>query len=334
MRKVMAGQRFMTADSTGFEPTNGTLIARVFSWSVLWIMVAYLVNNILTNFIGLAGPGFGGGIPVLQIALYPIAFSIAVAIVLKHRSMSLRADSERISNINTFFIRAAFWAVLYVGLVDAAISFVRVEGMLDGLFGEALADDLGLSNFRGMYVHVPLVLFGVLTAFFTRTLGFTWLALLVVVAELLIVFSRFIFSYEQSFMADLVRFWYGALFLFASAYTLLEEGHVRVDVFYAGFTDKTKGLVNSVATILLGLTLCWTILIVGLGTKSSIINSPIMNFEVTQQGFGMYVKYMMAGFLGVFAISMMIQFAAYILDAIADYRGDPGKRVIEVQSAH
>lgn len=36
-------------------------------------------------------------------------------------------------------------------------------------------------------------------------------------------------------MADLVRFWYAALFLFASAYTLLEEGHVRVDVFYAGF---------------------------------------------------------------------------------------------------
>ncbi len=297
-------------------------------------MIAFLANNVLTNFIGLPGSGFGGAVSFLQIALYPIAIILSVAIVLKNRPLSLRSDSERLSNINTFFIRAAFWAVLYVGLADAVISFIRVEGMLEGLFGEALADDLGLSNFRGMYVHVPLVLFGVLTAFFTRTLGFTWLALLVVVAELLIVFSRFIFSYEQSFMADLVRFWYGALFLFASAYTLLEEGHVRVDVFYAGFTDKTKGLVNSVATILLGLTLCWTILIVGLGTKSSIINSPIMNFEVTQQGFGMYVKYMMAGFLGVFAISMMIQFAAYILDAIADYRGDPGKRVIEVQSAH
>jgi len=39
----------------------------------------------------------------------------------------------------------------------------------------------------------------------------------------MIVISRFIFSYEQAFMADLVRFWYGALFLFASAYTLLED---------------------------------------------------------------------------------------------------------------
>ena len=31
-------------------------------------------------------------------------------------------------------------------------------------------------------------------------------------------------------MGDLVRFWYAALF-FASAYTLKEDGHVRVDVF-------------------------------------------------------------------------------------------------------
>jgi TRAP-type mannitol/chloroaromatic compound transport system permease small subunit len=324
----------MTADSTSYQATNATLIARIFSWSVLWIMVAFLVNNVLTNFIGLAGPGFDGGASILQITLYPIAFFVAATIVLKDRPLTLRADSDRISNINTFFIRAAFWAVLYVGLADAVISFIRVEGMLGGVFGEELANSLELSHFRGMYLHMPLILLGVLTAFFTRTLGFTWLALLVVVAELLIVFSRFIFSYEQSFMADLVRFWYGALFLFASAYTLLEEGHVRVDVFYAGFTEKTKGLINAVATIFLGLTLCWTILIVGMGTKSSIINSPIMNFEVTQQGFGLYVKYMMAGFLGIFAISMMIQFASYFLDAVADFRGDPGKRVIEVQSAH
>ena len=63
-------------------------------------------------------------------------------------------------------------------------------------------------------------------AYFTRTLGFIWLALLIVVAELQIVVARFVFSYEQAFMADLVRFWYGAMFLFASAYTLLAEGHV------------------------------------------------------------------------------------------------------------
>jgi lipopolysaccharide export LptBFGC system permease protein LptF len=48
----------------------------------------------------------------------------------------------------------------------------------------------------------------------------------------------------------------------------------------------------------------------------------------------MYVKYMMAGFLAVFAISMMIQFVAYLMDAIADYRGEPGKRIPDAPGAH
>ena len=41
-------------------------------------------------------------------------------------------------------------------------------------------------------------------------------------------------------------------------------------------------------------------------------------------GFGMYIKYLMAGFLAVFAISMLVQFTSYLLDAVADWRGQPG----------
>jgi len=143
---------------------------------------------------------------------------------------------------------------------------------------------------------------------------------------LAIVFTRFIFSYEQAFMGDLVRFWYGALFLFASAYTLLEEGHVRVDVFYSGYSNKRKALVNAFGSIFLGLTMSWTIMIVGMGNKMAIINMPVVNFEVSQSGYGMYVKYLMAGFLGVFAVTMAVQFVSYFLDSVADYRGEPGKR--------
>ncbi len=72
--------------------------------------------------------------------------------------------------------------------------------------------------------------------------------------------------------------------------------------------------------------LCTVILVIGMGGKQNIINSPILTYEVTQAGFGLYVKYLMAGFLGVFAVSMMIQFTSYFLDAVADIRGEPGGR--------
>jgi TRAP-type mannitol/chloroaromatic compound transport system permease small subunit len=100
---------------------------------------------------------------------------------------------------------------------------------------------------------------------------------------------------------------------------------VRVDVLYAGFSDRKKGLVNAIGSVCLGLPLCWTILLLGMSSQASIITSPLLALEVTQSGFGLYIKYLMAAFLAVFAVTMLIQFAAYFLESVADYRGDPGK---------
>jgi TRAP-type mannitol/chloroaromatic compound transport system permease small subunit len=139
---------------------------------------------------------------------------------------------------------------------------------------------------------------------------------MVVLAEFLIVIARFIFSYEQTFMGDLVRFWYAALFLLASAQTLVEEGHVRVDVLYAGLTDKTKAKINMMGSLLLGIPLCWVIMWRGLSGKTSLINSPMLNFETSMSGYGMYVKYLMAAFLLMFALTMLIQFSSYVLSSM------------------
>jgi TRAP-type mannitol/chloroaromatic compound transport system permease small subunit len=260
----------------------------------------------------------------LQVAIYLGLPGAACWRVLRTPGRSLRADAKAISDANAFIIRAAFWVVLLVGLADAAVSFLRVEGLLPGLVGDEMTMSLGRSQFRGRWIHLPIAAIGIVIATRTRSLGFIWLALLVVGAELLIVFSRFIFSYEQAFMGDLVRFWYASLFLFASAYTLLEDGHVRVDVLYAGFRRRAQGRVNAVGAILLGITLCWTILLVGMWGKASVINSPMLVYETTQTGFGMYVKYFMAGFLAVFAVTMMIQFVSSLFDSVADARNEPG----------
>lgn len=327
-------------------PSGGAFstLVRIFGWTVLATAFFFLINNYMTFWMGWPGEGVAFGFKAgssesgtttltwLQLGFYPAGFAAAVAYVFKTRERPLRDESQRISNINTFLIRAAFFAVLYVGIADAIISFLRVEGFLPVLFGDELGTELSRSQFRGTFVHMPLIGLAVVTACFSRTLGFHWLGLLAVIAELLIVITRFLFSYEQAFMSDLVRFWYAGLFLFASAYTLIEEGHVRVDIAYTNFSPKYKGLVNAVGSLLLGLGLCWTILAVGLAGKSAIINSPLLAFETTQTGFGMYVKYLMAGFLGIFAISMMIQFVSYLLDAVADFRGDPGGRDHDVHA--
>ncbi|MFC4270934.1 TRAP transporter small permease subunit [Sneathiella chungangensis] len=303
---------------------------RVYGWCMLVALPIYFFNNFLSFTLGWPGitPIFSAGEVTaeswIQLAIFGAGIVFAFGLVSRTASRHLRDEAAMITRFNTYLVRAAFWAVFLVGIVDMSISFLRIESILPYFISDQLNADLGRAHFRGPYVHIPLIILSLLIALRSRTLGFQWLALLVVFAELLIVITRFIFSYEQAFMGDLVRFWYAALFLFASAYTLVEEGHVRVDVFYAGFTNKTKGFVNAVGTFFMGIVLCWTILFVGMGNKAAILYSPMSNFEVSQSGFGMHVKYLMAGFLAVFAVTMLIQFVSYMMEAVADYLEQPG----------
>ncbi len=312
----------------------------LFAWRLLaWVVVittgTFLLNNYLTFWRDWPGAfENGGALSFAQLAIYIAGFGIATILTLKRSGSTLRADAAVIYRISAYFIRTWFWIAIFVGVTDMVISFLRVEQLLPALVGDDIATKLGRSVWRGQFVHLPLIALAMVVAAFTRTLGFHWLALLVVLAELQIVIGRFIFSYEQALMGDIVRFWYAGLFLFASAYTLIEEGHVRVDVAYAGFKQKRKGMVNAIGSVLLGISLCIVILMMGMESKASVINSALLKFEVSQSGFGMYIKYLMAGFLGVFAISMMLQFAGYMLEGVADWRGDPDKRQPEGAPGH
>ncbi len=264
----------------------------------------------------------GAALGWLQLAAYAAAVLAPFAYAW-WRGRPMRSDAEILSAAAAYIARAAFWGVLLVGLVDMTISFLRVEDLLVGAVGAELAESLGRSRFRGEFVHYPLIGVALVIAALTRSVGFTWLAFLIVLAELQIVIARFVFSYEQAFMGDLVRFWYAALFLFASAYTLLHEGHVRVDVLYTGFGARGKAWANALGAALLGVPLCWVILTRGLADKSNLINAPLLSFEVSQSGYGMYVKYLMAGFLLVYALSMLAQFLSQFLANAATLLDEP-----------
>lgn len=289
----------------------------------------FVVNNFLTYVFDLPGlygtlasigiqiddakTGYGAGqlmLGVLQSLSYVAAIALPIRMMMQG---NMARDIDVLDNGAKLVISASFWAVMFIGIVDAAISFVRIEGFLPALVGDDLALSLGKPSFRGVYVHMPLLALGFCIALFRRKIDFIWLAALIVFGELLIVITRFIFSYEQAFMGDLVRFWYAALFLFASAYTLVNDGHVRVDVLYASFSSKMKIFTNMYGSLILGVPLCWIVLFRGLWSENSPFNLALLNFEVTQQGFGMYVKYLMSGFLVVFALSMIFQFSSFIL---------------------
>ena len=302
---------------------------RVLALSVVIIALVYPVNNYLIFWRGWPGlnvflghydlfgmeaprrPLVGEALALgwIQLVFYLGAVAAVIVFVARTTGRTLDHEAQSLSALAAYIARAAFWAVLLVGLADMVISFLRVEGILVPVVGEELAKQLGRSSFRGNWVHYPLIGVSLVIAYFSRSIGFIWLALLIVMAEFQIVIARF--------MGDLVRFWYAALFLFASAYTLLEEGHVRVDILYTGFSERGKAWSNALGSVLLGVPLCWVVMMLGMWDKSNLINAPLLSYEVTQSGYGMYVKYLMAGFLLVYALSMLVQFVSQFLSSTA-----------------
>ena len=315
---------------------NLPILIRVFSYSILAITFVFLINNALTvwfdwpgikqlysnygifGFKKLSKPLEESAITLAFIQLFFYLFSIVIVIfyVFKSIKQTLESDAEILTKFTAYIIRSSFWAVLIVGAADFLVSFMVVEKLVEPILGEFLKVKLIIPNFRITFVHFPLILVSFVIGYFTRTVGFIWLAVLVVGSEFTIVLSRFIFEYEQAFQGDLVRFWYSALYLFASAYALMHEGHVRVDVLYTGFSERKKAWTNSIGSLVLGIPLCLIVIFLGMVNKASIINGPVLSFEITQQGSnGLYLLYLMAIYLAVFAVSMLTQFTSYFMSS-------------------
>ena len=312
-------------------PNFPIALTRIFGWAIIGVLAAFLFNNFLTNWLGwpgvriLANPSTGGHDPRiwLQVAIYAAAALAAAAHVTRTRDHSLRTDHQRVFGLNAVLIRAGFWAVLLIGLIDFTLAFLKGEELLIGLVGAPLADTLGRAELRGAYVHMPLVAIGLAIALRTRVLALPWLVLMIVVAELLIVLFRFEFSYEQTYMGDLVRFWYAALFMLGCAYTLYEDGHVRIDLLYAEANPRRRGLVNAIGALVLGMPFCWLILSVGTAGRTGILNSALRTFEIEGVGDGMYILYLMTVLVGVFAVTLIIQFVSMMFGGMADVLGEP-----------
>ena len=318
------------------EKKNLSILIRIFSYSILTLTLIFLINNVLTVWFDWPGvkklfshyelfgfkklnkplEGLAINLSYIQFLFYFLSFVAVIIFVLKSLNQTLQTDSEILKKITAYVIRSSFWAVLIVGVVDFLISFMVVEKLVEPIFGEQVKINLVKPAFRITYIHFPLILASFIIGYFNKSVGFIWLAVLVVASEFLIVISRFIFQYEQAFQGDLVRFWYAALYLFASAYALIHEGHVRVDVLYANFSERKKAWTNAIGSLILGIPLCLIVIFLGMGGKASIINGPVISFEITQQGSnGLYLLYLMAVYLAVFAVSMLTQFTSYFMSS-------------------
>ena len=85
---------------------------------------------------------------------------------------------------------------------------------------------------------------------------FSWLTTLLVLIICFDVLMRYVFSSSYAAVTEMEWHLFAAIFMMGAAYTLKQDKHVRVDVFYARFSDKGKAWVNLLGTLLFLMPFC------------------------------------------------------------------------------
>ncbi len=71
-----------------------------------------------------------------------------------------------------------------------------------------------------------------------------WLALFMVLVQFFIVILRYALGYSGIAANESVLYMHATMFMLASGYTLLVDGHVRVDIFYAKSSRYRKAIID------------------------------------------------------------------------------------------
>jgi TRAP-type mannitol/chloroaromatic compound transport system permease small subunit len=130
-----------------------------------------------------------------------------------------------------------------------------------------------------------------------------WLALFIVLMQFALVIGRYFFGFGSIRLSETVIYAHAALFLFAAAWTLKTDGHVRVDVFYASAGPRTRAWIDIVGALLLlvpfALVLLW--LSVPYAARSWAI------LERSQEASGLPLVFALKSFIPLFALLMALQ---------------------------
>ena len=83
-----------------------------------------------------------------------------------------------------------------------------------------------------------------------------WLTLFMVLVTFVVVVLRYVFDVGLIWLQESVVWMHGFVFMVGAAYTLQQEEHVRVDIFYREMSPKRKAWVDLIGVAVFLLPLC------------------------------------------------------------------------------
>jgi TRAP-type mannitol/chloroaromatic compound transport system permease small subunit len=139
-----------------------------------------------------------------------------------------------------------------------------------------------------------------------------WLTFFMVAITLVVVILRYGFSTGSIILQESITYLHACVFLLAAAYTLKHDAHVRVDIFYRGFSIRQQAWVNAVGSIVFLLPLCGFILFVSWDFAANAWNI----FEGSNNANGIPAVYLLKSLIPLMASFLILQGVSEILKSL------------------
>jgi TRAP-type mannitol/chloroaromatic compound transport system permease small subunit len=101
-----------------------------------------------------------------------------------------------------------------------------------------------MSKATAIYLGIIRIIDGI-----TLWVGYVVALLLapLVVANTIEVFMRYVVGQPTAWALEVTIYTYGALFMLGTAFAMLKGAHVRTDIFWEKFSERTKGIIDATA---------------------------------------------------------------------------------------
>lgn len=151
-----------------------------------------------------------------------------------------------------------------------------------------------------------------------------WFTLAMVIVQFIVVLMRYVFSaadflwISTIWWQELIVYLHGTMIMLGMGYTLLHNGHVRVDIFYREASPIVKDWTDFLGSLLFLLPMCW---VIWWSAYPNVSNSWRM-LEGSTETSGIPYKYLLKSTVLVGAVLLALQAVSTALKAFLRIAGD------------
>jgi len=149
-----------------------------------------------------------------------------------------------------------------------------------------------------------------------------WLSSILVLLVCYDVTQRYIFKTTTVAFLDAEKYLFAIMFLMGAGYTLKNNAHVRVDIFYAKALPKNKAWVDFIGGIFFLIPFC--IMMIYVGVKYTLVSWGYN--EGSPEPGGLPARYLIKAFIPISFSFLLLQATAFAFSALLAILGEKNKK--------